>query len=150
MCNEGAHKFWTLCVSVPSLVIWGAGVPLVMLFIMFKKKNILYTTEMKTKFGFLYNGYKHRFFYWEIIIMFRKIFLILIQMVILQFGSITQALIVLLMMIFFLYANAKQSPFTYRALNILETSSLLASLLTIYCGTYFISSGNASNDSSTE
>src|SRR5438270_701492 len=31
---------------------------------------------MKEKLGFLYNGYKLQYFYWEVIIMYRKILLI--------------------------------------------------------------------------
>jgi hypothetical protein len=45
--------------------------------------------EVKEKFGFLYNGYKRRFFFWEIIIMFRKIAMVIISSVISNYGVIS-------------------------------------------------------------
>lgn len=37
---------------------------------------------MKEKLGFLYNGYKIEFYFWEVIIMYRKIMMVVIAVVI--------------------------------------------------------------------
>lgn len=34
--------------------------------------------EVKEKYGFLYNGYRKRYYFWEVIIMYRKIMVIVI------------------------------------------------------------------------
>jgi hypothetical protein len=45
--------------------------------------------EVKEKFGFLYHGYKKKYFFWEIVIMYRKIAMVVIAVVIVNLGVIT-------------------------------------------------------------
>jgi hypothetical protein len=94
--------------------------------------------ETKEKFGFLYNGYTQALFFWEIVIMYRKIAMIFISVFIQPQGVISQALLVFLLMIAFLVANLKKKPYLSISLNDLETISLLTSTLSIYCGIFFI------------
>jgi len=44
--------------------------------------------ETKQKFGFLYNGYKKEYFFWEIVIMYRKILIIFISVFLYSEGAI--------------------------------------------------------------
>jgi hypothetical protein len=47
--------------------------------------------DVKGKFGFLYNGYRNpQAYYWEIVIMYRKIAIIFIQIFLAQLGKIVQ------------------------------------------------------------
>lgn len=46
--------------------------------------------DVKELYGFLYNGYKKEFFYWEVVIMYRKILMIVIAVIIKSYGVITQ------------------------------------------------------------
>ena len=62
-----------------------------------------------------------------------------IQVFIINYGIISQALVVFLMVTLFLILNLKKKPFIQDALNNLETASLIASSITIYFGLYFIS-----------
>jgi len=71
--------------------------------------------------------------------MYRKLILIFIQIFIQAYGVITQALIVFILLIVFLIINSKKKPFVNLALNDLETYSLMASMITIYCGLFYIS-----------
>ncbi|CDW82066.1 UNKNOWN [Stylonychia lemnae] len=93
----------------------------------------------RQKLGFLYRGYRKKYHYWEIIIMYRKILLIFISVFVSAFGVMAQALIVFLVFILFLIVNLKTKPFSTIALNDLETVSLVTSMVTIYCGLFFIS-----------
>ena len=70
--------------------------------------------------------------------MYRKILVIVIAVFISAFGAITQALFVFLLVITFLIINLKLQPFTQVALNDLETLSLVASMITVYCGIFFM------------
>ena len=78
MCYKGEHIFWALGVGVPSIVVWGMGIPLFALILLIKERKIIESRATREKLGFLFRGYKTRFFYWEIVIMFRKIVLIFI------------------------------------------------------------------------
>lgn len=72
---------------------------------------------MREKFGFLFRGYQVRYFYWEIVIMFRKIALILIQSFLVQYGVLVQALVVFVLLITFIILNMKAQPFQTVVLN---------------------------------
>lgn len=111
-----------------------------------KDKNSLDTPQTKQKFGFLYNGYKRHNYFWEIIIMYRKIFCIMIAVFLQGQGIILQALVLLVLLIVFLNANASRRPFQVRKLNDIEGMSLTTQLITIYCGVFFISAKDDSLD----
>lgn len=88
ICYHGAHKLWALGVAFPSLVVWGLGVPFFAFVLLSRKKNKLKVLEVKERYGFLYNGYKHEFYYWEVILMYRKILIVVIAYVIVNLGVI--------------------------------------------------------------
>ena len=48
-------------------------------------------------------------------------------------------MIVFMLLIVFLFLNLKKKPFASVALNDLETTSLITSMITIYCGIFYIS-----------
>jgi hypothetical protein len=80
-----------LGVALPALIIWGLGIPCMAWVFIYQKRNELHLVDTKAKFGFLYNGYRiPQAYYWEIIIMYRKIFVIFIQVFLGQLGKIVQ------------------------------------------------------------
>lgn len=68
------------------MVTWGFGIPLFAYILMNREEKRLDKLEVRQRLGFLFRGYELRFFYWEIVIMLRKIALILIQSFLVQFG----------------------------------------------------------------
>jgi hypothetical protein len=75
-CWQGDHAMYVLGVGLPALLIWGLGIPTAALLLISQVRTTLYTVESKSKFGFVYNGYKPETYYWEITIIGRKIVLI--------------------------------------------------------------------------
>lgn len=75
--------------ALPSIIIWGLGIPAFAFLLLQKEKDRLKRIEVKEKYGFLYNGYQKRFYYWEVVIMYRKIMVIFIAVFIAAFGAIT-------------------------------------------------------------
>ena len=71
--------------------------------------------------------------------MYRKIVLIFVSVFLSNYGVVAQALIVFIILILFLTLNLKAQPFSTIELNDLETLSLISSLITIYCGLFFLS-----------
>jgi hypothetical protein len=78
VCWEGKHNLIAKGVALPCIFLWGLGIPAAVFMLMRKDKLSLDTPNTKQKFGFLYNGYKRHNYFWEIIIMYRKIFCIMI------------------------------------------------------------------------
>eukprot|EP00347_Sterkiella_histriomuscorum_P016469 403353061 len=138
VCWSSLHTFWSYFVAMPSIVVWGLGIPAFAFVLLTRERKKLGTLEIREKLGFLYNGYKHDFYYWEIVIMYRKIILIFIAVFIQNYGVMVQALIVFLLLIICLILNLKTKPFFLVELNDLETLSLLTSIMSVYCGIYFV------------
>ena len=74
---------------MPSIIVWGLGIPFFAFILMYRERRSLNSLETKEKFGFLYNGYQTDMFFWEIVIMYRKIAMIFISVFIQPEGVIT-------------------------------------------------------------
>ena len=131
-CWDSEHMRYSLFVAAPSLINWGFGIPFVAWIILSRNKKDLETIELREKYGFLYNGYKKSYYFWESIIMYRKIMIIFISVFLGRFGTITQALVVFIVLISFLILNIKLKPFAFEVLNDMEMLSITTSILTVY------------------
>jgi len=111
-CFEDPTHFETAYyIALPSLIIWGLGIPAAVFALMRKNIDKLSTEKVKQQFGFLFNGYKRHNYYWEIVIMYRKILCIFIAVFLRPQGVIVQALVLLIMLGIFLQANNSNRPF---------------------------------------
>jgi len=78
ICYQGSFNVFAFGVGLPGIVIWGIGIPSFIIVLLSQVKHKLKQVETKEKYGFLYRGYKKRFYYWESIIMYRKLLLVFI------------------------------------------------------------------------
>jgi hypothetical protein len=62
-------------------------------------------------------------------------------------GIILQAMVLLIVLLFFLQANSSRRPFLNRALNDIENLSLMSQLITIFCGIFFLSAKDPNSES---
>ncbi|CDW87963.1 UNKNOWN [Stylonychia lemnae] len=138
ICWESAHKFFSYFVAIPSIILWVLGIPFFALVILIRNRGYLQKLHIREKYGFLYRGYKQEFYFWEIVIMYRKIAIIFVSVFIGSVGIMAQALLMFTLIIWSLMINTKFQPFSTRQLNDLESLSLATSLVTIYCGIFFI------------
>ena len=131
-CYVGYHLYFSLAVALPGIFIYSIGIPAGVLYLMRLDKDKLETINVKQKFGFLINGYKRKFFYWEIILMYRKVLMIFISVFMNSIGLIVQALIMLIVLVVYIQINNLKRPFADRALNEIENFSLVTATVTIY------------------
>ena len=61
-----------MVLAFPSIIIWGFGIPL-FAWIVFARNKEIDNIEVREKYGFLCNGYKKEYYFWESINMYRKI-----------------------------------------------------------------------------
>ena len=66
----------------------GIGIPLFAFILLTKERRTLDSVQTKEKYGFLYRGYKRSFYYWEIVIIYRKVILIFIAVFLKEAGNI--------------------------------------------------------------
>ena len=79
ICFSNVHKFYSFSVAIPSIIIWGIGIPLFALLLLFRDRKNLDEISVKKKYGFFYRGYKSTFYFWEIVIMYKKVTVIIIS-----------------------------------------------------------------------
>ena len=99
LCYSIQHKLFSIVVVGPSLLVWGLGIPFFGFVLLLKEKDKLKTIAVKEKLGFLFRGYTKSFYYWEIIIIYRKIALICLSVFVMNVGAIAQALVVFVLLI---------------------------------------------------
>ena len=82
------HRFFSFVIAIPSILIWGLGIPLFALIFIYRERKNLDDINVKRKFGFFFKGYKKSFFFWEIVIMYKKVAVIIISVFIGSIGVI--------------------------------------------------------------
>ena len=137
-CWDNTHTFYALAVALPSILVWGVGTPSVMLYAVYKKRRYLFKEDNKLRFGFLFNGYKTSKFYWEFVVLYRKIAVICLAVFFSTISVQIQALTCLLVLIVSLYSQVQLKPFISKQLNQLENSAVFTATITIYCGIYYL------------
>ena len=138
-CWDEKHIFHVLFVALPSLLFWGIIIPAIYIYILYKNRKRLGSKDVRKKYGFLFNGYTKTEFYWEFIILYRKILIITCSVFIANSASVNiQALTVMILLIIFIAIQLKYSPYIEDKLNSMEVRSILVSAVTIYCGLYYL------------
>ena len=138
-CWDQRHKQYSLIVVVPGIILWALGFPALLVGIMAKNKRCLHLDLYRVVFGYLFNGYKLSRFFWEFIIMYRKILLISISVFLSSQAVMIQALTVVIVLVLSLYLQYASRPYNSNELNHMETEALFTATITIYCGLYYLS-----------
>jgi hypothetical protein len=137
-CWTGDHNKFSFSVALPGLLVWGVGIPLVALYLLMKRRRSLYLASVKAQYSFLYLGYKMSHFYWEFVILYRKLLIAFISVYLANISVHIQALTVMLVLLATLVLQAKHEPFSEPQLNELEFRSIMTSSVTIYCGLLYL------------
>jgi hypothetical protein len=90
--------------------------------------------------GFLYTGLNHDAYYWEILLHFRKVAMICINVFLTTFKPLYRALIGFMLMIVYIELLQKVQPYSSPEINSLEFYANMAAFATFYGGLFFISS----------
>lgn len=88
-------------------------------------------------FGFLTTGYRVEYYYWEVIIMFRKSVLV-VASVFLNADPFTSGLNVMVYLLFWWFIQLKCKPFLTHELNVVEQRALLTSAFYVYFSLFFV------------
>ena len=94
--------------------------------------------DLQKEFGyllkFLYRGYRHEYYYWEIVLYTKKFLLIFIGSFSEFFPNSTKATILLIILTYYLFLQARQKPYETYFLNNIEYLSLIVTFLTANTG----------------
>jgi len=114
------------------------GTPALIFAVMLKRRRYLTNFDNKTRFGFVFNGYKLSEFYWEFVVMARKVVVISLTVFFSEISVEIQAIVCLGVLAVFLVIQSKNEPFTSSHMNTLELFSIATATITIYCGMYYL------------
>ncbi|CAG9330612.1 unnamed protein product [Blepharisma stoltei] len=137
-CWDNRHVFYSLAVAVPSIIVWGIGIPTVSLYCLWRNKRKLDSISVRLQFGFLFNGYKAKSYYWEFAILYRKILIVCCSVFLANVNTSIQALTVMMLLLLCLYFQNLVQPYDGNVLNEMEIRSILVAAVTIYCGLYYL------------
>ena len=139
-CYDTQHLYFCLFVGAPGVIVYVAGTPALTYFVLYRRRHKLTVSgpagqETRSTYGFLYRGY--RLFYWEIVIMTRKVSMVIVAVFGLRATVQTQALMALLVVVLAGAAHIAKSPFSIPILNKLELYGLVTAFVTLYFGMFF-------------
>ena len=157
VCYGPSHLYYVQNASLPSIIMWILGLPLGALWLLFRNGKYLERLEKPTlspkdvtklqkigkKYQFLYAGFHASHFYWEVLIMFRKIGMIAAGVFLSMSSSELQTLIMMSLMTMSLCLHLKHRPYHHDPMNTLETYSHLVALVTLYTGMLYVTSSSS-------
>jgi hypothetical protein len=127
-----------MAVALPSIILWGILTPTSALMILVKYRKHLDDLNAKVRFGFLYTGYQAQMYYWEFVILYRKVLIIVFAVFFTNISIPVQALCVMLVLLVAFILQMKKNPYLTPILNDLELRAVVVGTLTIYCGLFFL------------
>jgi len=142
-CWDSQHTLYSVALALPSLLIWTVFLPTVCILYLRKRKQNLEDLSTKYVMGFLYHGYRAELYFWEFLVFYRKIFVIIIAVFMSKF-QLCQAIFISTVLFATLSLQMQAQPFTTPNLNKVEELSILTSVLTISLGFSFTSTSMGS------
>ncbi|CAG9325837.1 unnamed protein product [Blepharisma stoltei] len=146
-CWDDEHKFYVLVVSLPSILFWGILLPTICLVALIRKRGHLEELNVRLRYGFLFNGYHLKQYYWEFIIIYSKIILICCSVFLTNIAPKIQALIAAILLTVFLHIQYSNSPYVEANLNHLELQAKFVCVITVYSGLFYLTGSLGDNAS---
>ena len=110
-CWEGDHLNYLFSIVIPGITFWCFLIPLIIIYLLYNNKSKLKETKELLKFGFLHKGYQTNYFYWEFIILFRKIAIISCSVFLQNVSIHIQALTTFVVILVAFSIHIKSSPY---------------------------------------
>eukprot|EP00347_Sterkiella_histriomuscorum_P008851 403343497 len=138
-CWTGDHAIYAKASGIPILLIWIFGLPATAMIAMYKRRSQLGEARNIERYGFMYVGLVEEAFYWEILIYFRKVAMISVNVFFMSFKPLYRAVLGFIILIIYIELLQKIKPYQSKQLNYLEFKANIAAFITFYGGLFFIS-----------
>eukprot|EP00741_Cyanophora_paradoxa_P007933 tig00000133_g7673.t1 len=135
-CNTLEFRLWQWGLGAPAIVLYGFGIPTAAFLVLYKNRRRLDQHAIKRKFSFLYRGYKQRTWYWESVVIVRKL-LVAVVVSVLDGRPQIQGLLGLGILLTTLVVKLKLKPWDSSLLELVDFCAIVVSTVTIYGGLFF-------------
>jgi len=138
--NNHSYWKWMTITGIPMLIFWVFGLLAGVSWRLYvNRKCLTQPTEdipsgVLEKYHFLTKGYEPRYYYWEIIVMLRKVGMVFISVYIKEFRI--QSMLAVLLCVVALAIHALCQPFVSTQVDLLEWLSLFGSFCTYFFGQF--------------
>ena len=95
-CLTATHLKWVFAVALPMLILYVIGIPALGLSLLKKNRDMLNHPEVMKKYSFLYKGYSTKWYFWETVVLTRKVCLVAI-LVFFSYNTQIQAIMAVLL-----------------------------------------------------
>lgn len=137
-CFNQTYFLWTGLLVFPCFCLFVVGIPTLGSYLMYGVQDKLENKHVFQMYGFLYKGFQDQFYYWEMVIMLRKVVFVFISVFVSHIGGVLTALSGFFVTSFFLVLQKAANPYITQKLNRLETLALLCVVATYLCGLFFL------------
>lgn len=133
-CWDSEHVTMILIFALPCLIVWNILFPIFCLYKITQNRKNLKHEDTVLKYGFMYNGFDHRSFYWGFVKYFQKAVIIILRMSNLESGQ--KMLTILFVWITTITWNRFHEVYVHKILNDLEFQSSFINMLTLFLSLY--------------
>jgi hypothetical protein len=139
VCTSSANLGTMLGMALPVLVIVSMGIPIgSALFLRSIGPQYLQQAQWMNLLGFLINGYQPELYFWESMVLLRKVFLAFVTTTLAPAGAGMQITTTLIVLLLALVLHARFHPYTSGIINALESFALVTASLTLVGGIYVV------------
>ena len=124
-CYTPSYYTWALGLGIPGFLLYVIGIPVMFSLILFLNRHQLTDPMVRRYLGILYNGYKLRYYWWEVIIMLRKSAIIGCVTMFYSFGESFQITCILLVLVMCMATEFAINPHSTRTVRDLERTSIV-------------------------
>ncbi|EAR84040.2 transmembrane protein, putative (macronuclear) [Tetrahymena thermophila SB210] len=142
-CFTAEHKAYFYTLLLPLFILWAFLIPLTVIFILRKNSNKLYYIWIKQSYGFLYQEYNDKKYFWEFVKIYMKI---LIMVVVIAFNndlSLRYVIVIFILFIYFLI-TLQANPYITKDLNYCDRISNLTIILSVIIDLFLNQSSSSS------
>ncbi|KRX08444.1 WD40-repeat-containing domain [Pseudocohnilembus persalinus] len=132
-CYTPEHIKYIMYVILPGLLVWVIVIPGLIFRGLYKnaQKRKLDSVVVRFKYGFLYQEFKYKYYYWEYVRLYKRLFIVCIHSI---YNAQVETKLVLsgLAILFYYICTWKMKPYQYPRLNNLDAWSMRFLLVLIY------------------
>ncbi|KAL4486660.1 hypothetical protein ABPG73_003964 [Tetrahymena malaccensis] len=126
-CYTQEHIKYCLLILLPTLILWVFIIPLFILSRLIIQRNNLECISTRLKFGFLYQEFKSKYFYWEFVKSYKKILLVIIYNFGQDFFYLKSCLMLLVLFIYYLNI-LNRNPYQLNSFNKTDKNLIICML----------------------
>ncbi|KAG2453407.1 hypothetical protein HYH02_001630 [Chlamydomonas schloesseri] len=143
-CYVNPHLWLAMAIGIPGIVLFAVGCPLFSYYWLRRHKKLLYGSTKRAKnfaiaYAFMYEDYSERAYFWDSMIMLRKLAVVIVITFLEPISPQLQILTALGVIIIALVAQMLVHPYKNARMNYMERLSLWATMTMLYCALYFSS-----------